>query len=97
MVIAVSILLVLAVERWQRWDLTSKPARKKTWERDGIVRLDENGDGYIDQEQRPGKVPGEFIIRKDANFDGTFDLRYRQMTNGLATDLEVIKEAAPRH
>jgi len=45
---------------------------------------------------RPGKVPGEYLIRKDANFDGTFDVRYRQLTNGLATGLENIKEAAPR-
>ena len=58
---------VLGWERWQRWDLTSKQARQKTWERDGIIQLDENGDGYIDQEMRPGKVPGEYLIRKDAN------------------------------
>ncbi len=98
MVIATGIVVVLAAERWQRWDLTSrKNLRQKTWEREGVIRLDENGDGIIDQEQRPGKVPGEFIIRKDANFDGTFDVRYRQTTNGLATGLETIKETAPRH
>jgi hypothetical protein len=96
MVIAAAILLLLGWERWQRWDLTSKQARQKTWERDGVIQLDENGDGYIDQEMRPGKVPGEYLIRKDANFDGTFDVRYRQLTNGLATGLENIKEAAPR-
>jgi hypothetical protein len=95
-VIALGIVLVLAWERWQRWELTGKQAQQKTWERDGVIRLDENGDGIIDQEKRPGKVPGEFIIRKDANFDGTFDLRYRQLTNGLATGLEQIKESAPR-
>lgn len=94
--IALGIVLVLAWERWQRWELTGKQAQQKTWERDGVIRLDENGDGIIDQEKRPGKVPGEFIIRKDANFDGTFDLRYRQLTNGLATGLEQIKETAPR-
>ncbi len=94
--IALGIVLVLAWERWQRWELTGKQAQQKTWERDGVIRLDENGDGIIDQEKRPGKVPGEFIIRKDANFDGTFDLRYRQLTNGLATGLEQIKESAPR-
>lgn len=94
--IALGIVLVLAWERWQRWKLTGKQAQQKTWERDGIIRLDENGDGVIDQEKRPGKVPGEFIIRKDANFDGVFDLRYRQLTNGLATGLESIKETAPR-
>lgn len=96
MVIALGIGLVLLWERWQRWELTGKQAQQKTWERDGVIRLDENGDGIIDQEKRPGKVPGEFIIRKDANFDGTFDLRYRQLTNGLATGLEQIKETAPR-
>lgn len=96
MVIALGIVLVLAWERWQRWELTGKQPRQKTWERDGVIRLDENGDGVIDQEKHPGKVPGEFIIRKDANFDGTFDLRYRQLTNGLATGLEQIKETAPR-
>lgn len=96
-VIALGIVVVLAVERWQRWEQTGKPqTRQKTWERDGVIQLDENGDGYIDQEIRPGKVPGEFIVRKDANFDGTFDLRYRQLTNGLATGMEVIKEPAPR-
>ncbi|MGV3757675.1 MAG: hypothetical protein ACO1QS_20025 [Verrucomicrobiota bacterium] len=97
MVIAAVILIFLGWERWRRWDLTSKQARQKTWERDGVIRLDENGDGYIDQEQRPGQVPGEFIILKDANFDGTFDVRYRQLTNGLATGLENIKETVPRH
>ncbi|MCD6051358.1 MAG: hypothetical protein K0Q55_2762 [Verrucomicrobia bacterium] len=98
MVIAAAIVLVLTIERWQRWDLTSrKNLRQKTWEREGVIRLDENGDGIIDQEQRPGKAPGEFIILKDANFDGTFDVRYRQTTNGLATGLEAIKETAPRH
>ncbi len=97
MVIATVIVLLLAWEHWRRWDLTSKQARQKIWERDGVVRLDENGDGYIDQEKRPGKVPGEFIILKDANFDGTFDVRYRQLTNGLATGLESIKETVPRH
>ena len=97
MVIGLAIVLVLACERWQRWEQTSKPqTRQKTWERDGVIQLDENGDGFIDQEMRPGKVPGEFIVRKDANFDGTFDLRYRQLTNGLATGMEVIKEPAPR-
>jgi hypothetical protein len=96
LVIALGIVLVLVWERWQRWELTGKQAQQKTWERDGIIRLDENGDGVIDQEKRPGKVPGEFIIRKDANFDGVFDLRYRQLTNGLATGLEPIKETAPR-
>ncbi len=95
--IALGIVIVLAVERWQRWEQTGKPqTRQKTWERDGVIQLDENGDSYIDQEMRPGKVLGEFIVRKDANFDGTFDLRYRQLTNGLATSMEVIKEPAPR-
>lgn len=97
MVIALVIVLVLVWERWQRWEPTGKPqSRQKTWERDGVIQFDENGDGYIDEERRPGKVPGEFIVRKDANFDGTFDVRYRQLTNGLATDMEVIKEKAPR-
>lgn len=97
MVIALGIVLVLGWERWQRWELTSKQqARQKTWERDGVIQLDENGDGYIDQEMRPGRVPGEFIVRKDANFDGVFDVRYRLLTNGLATGMEVIKEPAPK-
>jgi hypothetical protein len=97
MVIALGIAFVLLIERWQRWEPTSKPqSRQKTWEREGVTQLDENGDGYIDQEMRPGKLPGEFIIRKDANFDGVFDVRYRQLTNGLATGMEVIKEPAPR-
>lgn len=96
MVIAVLILVVFAMERWQRWEQTGKTRGQKTWERGGVSQFDENNDGVIDQEKRPGKVPGEFIIRKDANFDGTFDIRYRQMTNGIATDLETIKESAPR-
>jgi len=97
MVITLGIVLVLGWERWQRWEPTSKPqSRQKAWERGSVIQLDENGDGYIDQETRPGNVPGEFIIRKDANFDGTFDIRYRLLTNGLATGMEVIKEPAPR-
>lgn len=96
MMMAAIIILIFAVERWQRWEQTGKALGQKTWERGGVIQLDENNDGVIDQEKRPGKLPGEFTIRKDANFDGMFDIRYRQMTNGIATDLETIKESAPR-
>jgi hypothetical protein len=96
--IALGIALALGLERWQRWTLVPKDKnqRQKTWEREGTVRIDANGDGFIDEERRPGKVPGEFIIKKDANFDGYFDLRYRQTTNGFAVDLEKIHESVPR-
>lgn len=96
-VIAVFIVIALGVERWQRWQLVSRPnEREKTWERDGVTRIDANGDGFIDEERTPGKVPGEFIIKKDSDFDGYFDIRYRQTTKGFAVDLQQIHEAVPR-
>lgn len=84
------------VRRLQTWRLVSKEGRTRTWESKGIIYIDTNGDGRIDEERRPGKMPGEFIVLKDSDFDGYYDLRYRQQTNGIATFPDQIKEAVPR-
>lgn len=88
-------LLLFTLMSWDvfRW-------RKKTddgitqWHRNGIVRLDTNGDGIIDEISTPLSTSNHFEIKRDTDADGVLDLQY-ELKNGIATGLRKISETAP--
>lgn len=92
-----ALLLVAAVVLWQKlqWEKVSDTANGIVWQRGNTTHTDRNRDGVVDEEiiSLPS---GEKAIRRDADLDGWFDLRYVER-RGMATRLEQIHEAAPRH
>lgn len=78
-----------------RWKKVSDSPAGIVWHRSRTTHVDRNRDGIVDEEtiRMPG---GDAVIRRDSDLDGWFDLRYVER-RGMATRLEQIREAAPRH
>ncbi len=89
------VLLLFSLLSWDalRW-------RRKTgdgitqWQRNGVVRLDTNGDGLIDEISLPLRTTNHFLIKRDTDADGLLDLQY-ELKNGIATGLRKISEEIP--
>jgi hypothetical protein len=91
------LLLVATVVLWQklRWRKVSDSPAGIVWQRSHTTQLDRNRDGLVDEETI--RLPnGDAAIRRDTDLDGWFDLRYVER-RGMATQLEQIREEAPRH
>lgn len=92
-----ALLLAAAILLWQKlqWKKTSDTPSGLVWQRMNTTHTDRNRDGVVDEEII--RLPnGDAAIRRDADLDGWFDLRYVER-RGMATKLEQIREAAPRH
>ena len=92
-----ALLLVAAVVLWNKlqWRKLSDDSNGIVWHRGQTTHVDRNRDGRVDEETI--RLPnGDAVIRRDSDLDGWFDLRYRER-RGFATQLEQIREEAPRH
>jgi hypothetical protein len=90
-------LLLVAVVLWNklRWKKISDTHAGIVWQRHWTTHTDRDRDGRVDEEVI--RLPnGDAAIRRDADLDGWFDLRYVER-KGLATQLEQIREETPRH
>lgn len=92
-----ALLLVAAVVLWRKlqWKKVGDTPSGIVWQRSHTTHTDRNRDGRVDEEVI--RLPnGDAAIRRDADLDGWFDLRYVER-GGMATRLEQIREKVPTH
>ena len=77
------------------WKEIREGARRE-WVKGTTTHIDENGDGVVDEERVVDPKTGKRTVRRDADRDGYFDLRYNLSESGVATNVARIHERAPR-
>ena len=97
-VIVVSAMLTVVLVAYYRegWQPLPNDGATHRWRSGKITHIDRNGDGVVDEIEIELGKSNEFLIKRDTDFDGWFDVQYEIRSN-IAVHLEKIHEKAPKH
>jgi hypothetical protein len=96
-VIVVSAMLtVVLVAYYTEWQPLPSDGSTRRWRSGNVIHIDRNHDGVVDEINIELEKTNDFLIKRDSDLDGWFDLQY-QIRSNLAVRLEKIREKAPKH
>ncbi len=78
------------------WQPLPDDGRSLHWRNGKILHIDRNRDGTVDEIEIEMATTNVFMIKRDTDLDGWFDLQYELRSN-IAVHVENIHEKAPKH
>jgi hypothetical protein len=95
-VVSAIVTIVLRVYVREGWQPLDDDGGSRKWRNGKILHIDRNRDGIVDEIEIELAATNVFLIKRDTDLDGWFDLQYELRSN-IAVHIENIHEKAPKH